>query len=68
MTDREKLIEAQAEIERLRKALSDIAGGLAPPEVFCFLETDTRDQFRGRMWAWSEERARAALSPKEEKP
>ena len=61
----EQIASLQAEVERLREALDEIAGGEAPPEVMVHVNTDSPAEFRYRMWLWSQERARRALHPEE---
>lgn len=56
------LKEREAVMGEMAKALNDIAKGMAPPEVMRHLELESPEQFRGRMWSWSEKRAEAALA------
>ncbi len=60
------ILSCNAERDRLREALADIAKGMAPAEVMRHLELESPEQFRGRMWSWSEARAGKALAPAEE--
>lgn len=53
-------------VEALELALRDIADGMAPPEVMKYLELESPEEFRGRMWGWSQKRARAALAEQED--
>lgn len=49
-------------VPELLAALNDISKGMAPPEITSHLDTESLEAFRGRMWGWSEKRARDALS------
>ncbi|KKK81519.1 hypothetical protein LCGC14_2812640 [marine sediment metagenome] len=54
----------EAENEQLREALTDIKKGMAPPDVMAYLDTESPELFRGRMWSWSQKRARDAIKEK----
>jgi hypothetical protein len=62
IADEVKLCPLHAQAEALLEALKDIAKGMAPPEVMRYLELESPEQFRGRMWGWSEKRAEAAIA------
>ena len=60
-----KCAEGADEIERLQRALHDIAKGATVDEVPLDQEPS---MFRLAMWRWSQERAREALKGEEDAP
>jgi hypothetical protein len=59
---RQHIDQLEARNRELVGALNDIAKGMVPPEFLNDIEKESPAEFRGRMWGWSQERARQAIA------